>query len=1040
MSEKSTAAKVAVVKSAEKSKETIYESKEHCSGKKEQTPSEKPMEYMKEMAEKVEEAHEIDTSSSVEITPKTSTSNKPESLDDKDLLPLPKIVAKFCLSGKSEDSEAKKICQILKTTSEKSTPIKLEAPEVLKVLKVSQTPKITSEMFAFNKSDIPEVPEKNQVTKTVPETSTSNKSEEPEIPEVRQTCSTAYQISVPIKIDDLEVVKTRQTHNATSKMSTSSNSEHNNSENNNCEDDNFENNNPEDNNPEDNNPEDNHPEDNNPENNNIEDNNLQAGNAENNNSEDNNSEDSSEDDYSEDNNSEDRFYKEPGSADEEMTFVMSEIRREVIRKKIKSKPQLPKSMPDFEKSYLVLATHHIASTLPVGLFELSCQRPKPGRMVCSYPQTNSANVYVDIVTTSDCTSRINLHNHSITDLQQYKWAIPSAQIESHPFSVRDLLFDHLRLKDVNLKSGNILDVRTQLDVLKSVLSRRAEVGVLESPVIRCQKNGAYSSSINNLLILNYFGTLPPYRIMVKKPLADKLNEHLATYLLDVNKDAEFVKRLSSFGVTSFAKNSMDNYNNDDNRYPYVGRVSVGEEGSVDFIYQFAKKRFVPKNHENISIYHTAPDIIGPPKFQNYGQLFHLPLFFEKLLIYNGDVDISISPWQNEHEDGTNCIWQSKTNKNNYICVEFHEAVYPIRVCIYEIHHPGSLWDKSSHFVPPTSRLFSPPLSHSCNFKTKMLKLTFKNSSPVFYTKLDAVMLIGTSKLSFSRHLNENLPNLLKRINCVYSSCHDVHNLTADLKSAHLDIVDLQQNFLEYELDLSHCRLIDDEGFSYLENLEGLEYLNLVQTRVRTERLCKILQKNQRIREVDWASKHIILEAVAMELGNSCRDLEVIKFSAHHLTPQSISALANCKNLRKVHFDGPFGYSVIYDSLFKLLSSYQNLQEVYFLCTVLTDHWLELLAQCKNLKKLYFRVVKFHTPDKYSVIFEQCLNLQEFYFMHCDISDQLINQWKERYPHLNIDFIYKDAVLIELGNSCRDLEVINSLHIRGLTSQGINALA
>ncbi|XP_024890688.1 F-box/LRR-repeat protein 4-like [Temnothorax curvispinosus] len=342
------------------------------------------------------------------------------------------------------------------------------------------------------------------------------------------------------------------------------------------------------------------------------------------------------------------------------------------------------------------------------------------------------------------------------------------------------------------------------------------------------------------------------------------------------------------------------------RYPYVGRVSVGEEGSVDFIYQFAKKRFVPKNHENISIYHTAPDIIGPPKFQNYGQLFHLPLFFEKLLIYNGDVDISISPWQNEHEDGTNCV-------------EFHEAVYPIRVCIYEIHHPGSvieisaqdsnnkwfkLWDKSSHFVPPTSRLFSPPLSYSCNFKTKMLKLTFKNSSPVSYTKLDAVMLIN-------------------------------------LKSAHLDIVDLQQNFLEYgiirkrnlthlrlsqcrcddnlnlallktseicknlkELDLSYCRLIDDKGFSYLENLEGLEYLNLVQTRVRTERLCKILQKNQRIREVDWTSKHIILEAVAMELGNSCRDLEVIKLKAHHLTPQSISALANCKNLRKVHFDGP----------------------------------------------------------------------------------------------------------------------------------------
>ncbi|TGZ53262.1 hypothetical protein DBV15_10882 [Temnothorax longispinosus] len=70
------------------------------------------------------------------------------------------------------------------------------------------------------------------------------------------------------------------------------------------------------------------------------------------------------------------------------------------------------------------------------------------------------------------------------------------------------------------------------------------------------------------------------------------------------------------------------YSESCSRYPYVGRMSVGEESSVDFIYQFVKKRFVPKNHQNISIFHTAPDIIGPPKFQNYGELFHLPSFFE----------------------------------------------------------------------------------------------------------------------------------------------------------------------------------------------------------------------------------------------------------------------------------------------------------------------------------------------------------------------------------------------------------------------------
>ncbi|TGZ36944.1 F-box/LRR-repeat protein 4, partial [Temnothorax longispinosus] len=151
-------------------------------------------------------------------------------------------------------------------------------------------------------------------------------------------------------------------------------------------------------------------------------------------------------------------------------------------------------------------------------------------------------------------------------------------------------------------------------------------------------------------------------------------------------------------------------------------------------------------------------------------------------------------------------------------IEFHEAVYPIRVCIYERFNPGSviqisvqdsnnhwiqlwslwrLWDELSQIVPQKSRLFSPPL-HPCNFKTKMLRLVLKGSSTKTYTKQDAVMLIGTSDLILPRNPNESLSNLLKRINSMYSSHHDdVHNLTADSKSAHLDIVHLQQNFPEY---------------------------------------------------------------------------------------------------------------------------------------------------------------------------------------------------------------------------------------------------
>ncbi|XP_071640836.1 uncharacterized protein [Temnothorax longispinosus] len=618
------------------------------------------------------------------------------------------------------------------------------------------------------------------------------------------------------------------------------------------------------------------------------------------------------------------------------------------------------------------------------------------------------------------------------------------------------------------------------------------------------------------------------------------------------------------------------YNESCSRYPYVDRVSVGEEGSVDFIYQFTKKRYVPKNHQNISIYHTAPDIIGPPKFQNYGELFHLPSFFEnKWNSVNKDVDMSISPWQNEelHDRAADDICQNgqytaQTKKNGYICIEFHEAVYPIRVCIYEIHNPGSiiqisaqdsdnewfkLWYKSPHFVPPTSRLFSPPLSHLCNFKTKMLKLTFENSSRLFYTKLDAVMLIGTSELILSRKPNESLTNLLKRINSVYSSYHDdVHNLTADLKSAHLDIVHLQQNFPEYCIcesdirrvssksnlkqkisqeiipcyeqpshsnyakriklssdeskDLSRCSLsalpnemllkilnyldlttlcrmnkvnkpfneltrdpllytrlnmrrvtdkcimrkvfcyftaiiceflrqldltgsnFDVNDFvNFLDNCgRNLTHLKLSRCDVdlnpallkiseicknlkgiNAQQLCKILQKNQRMREL-YSGMVINEEAVLLELENSCRDLEVIHLHALRLTPHGISALANCKNLLKVELTFPgflLSYSdqyLVIDSLFKLLSSYQNLQEVYIVFAFLTEYQLELLAQCKNLKKLYFNFVIFYIlKEKLSVIFEQCPNLQEFCFINCDISDQLVNEWKKRYPHVSV---------------------------------------
>lgn len=103
------------------------------------------------------------------------------------------------------------------------------------------------------------------------------------------------------------------------------------------------------------------------------------------------------------------------------------------------------------------------------------------------------------------------------------------------------------------------------------------------------------------------------------------------------------------------------------------------------------------------------------------------------------------------------------------------------------------------------------------------------------------------------------------------------------------------------MGLSCCENINDEGFSNLENLKGLEHLNLLNTHIKAQRLCKILQQNQRMRELNLGHTKMDLDVVVIELRNSCRDLEIINFyDAETLTPQGINTLAHCKNLRKVN--------------------------------------------------------------------------------------------------------------------------------------------
>ncbi|XP_071574344.1 F-box/LRR-repeat protein 4-like [Temnothorax nylanderi] len=198
-----------------------------------------------------------------------------------------------------------------------------------------------------------------------------------------------------------------------------------------------------------------------------------------------------------------------------------------------------------------------------------------------------------------------------------------------------------------------------------------------------------------------------------------------------------------------------------------------------------------------SIQYTSEAIIGPPnKYPSYGEF--PPAFIMQTDGFNIS---STSPWQKETHIAAYVNSKPQNDRTmycNYIDLEFDEAVYPLRVCIYEVYNPGyvteiwaqdfdgrwfQLWTAKPcrrQIVPSTSQIFSPPLQ-SFNFRTKIIRLKFMNSLWNYSTQLDAVQLIGTKQLIVPNN-QQSLIDLLDN-NCE-RSCHQdiMYNLTSDYKN------------------------------------------------------------------------------------------------------------------------------------------------------------------------------------------------------------------------------------------------------------------
>ncbi|KAG5312151.1 FBXL4 protein, partial [Acromyrmex insinuator] len=531
----------------------------------------------------------------------------------------------------------------------------------------------------------------------------------------------------------------------------------------------------------------------------------------------------------------------------------------------------------------------------------------------------------------------------------------------------------------------------------------------------------------------------------------------------------------------------------DNDSQHVERVPIGKENHVDFVQQFVKnvRSFSSQYGGNSSISYAATNIIGPfSQFPNYGdfaQTFAMRTY---------------GPWWDKAPSRSiDYMPQNNTDvvSQDYIDIEYHEAVYPVRVSIYEVYNPGSviriwaedfkgrwflLWNGPPQIVPPKSRIFSPPLQ-SCDFKTKLLRLEFNHSLLDYYTDIDAVMLIGTSELIFPKDPahNQSLTNLLISINCdlFATPCReDIHNLTPNYKNAHLDIIHLKKTLIEHCIidvvaNFHDSNLVSRLGSLYYYVPPLKEGSNSMQ-RFLSQELSKFMKdvkhssdESKKPSRYNFSAlpDEIIMKILRnLDLKSLCRMSRVNKhfnnlaqdhllYTSLNLKPywnvintKALYYLApRCKYLRRLDLSWCNKFSVSELENF-LVTCGSLLTHLRLNCCSCVDNntMLKISRICKNLKELGLRNCELIKEKGFSYL-ENLEFLEHLDLYRTHINTQTlckILRRNIRMRHLRIGCTDRslnvDEVAMELRNSCPDLESIDLWKTHTLTSQGIDALA
>ncbi|XP_011884018.1 PREDICTED: F-box/LRR-repeat protein 4-like [Vollenhovia emeryi] len=532
----------------------------------------------------------------------------------------------------------------------------------------------------------------------------------------------------------------------------------------------------------------------------------------------------------------------------------------------------------------------------------------------------------------------------------------------------------------------------------------------------------------------------------------------------------------------------------DHRVVFSTENAPIDKDCATFVQQFVTNvlSFSSQYGGNNSISYAAANIIGPPdKFPMYGDF---PQTFTMR---------TYGPWWDK-APSRSIDYMPQNNMDvvsqDYITIEYREAVYPLRLSIYEVQNPGSviriwardpnnrwvlLWNGPPQIVPQfleRSRLFSPPLQ-SCDFKTKTFRLEFNHSLLEYYTEIDAVMLIGTFELILPKDQSHkrNLTDVLKSINSSYPCHEDIHNLTPNYENAFEDIVHLKNTLDEHCImyksgvvaNFHESKLVSQLGplYYYVPPLKN--NCNSMQ-HFLSEELTKFLEDNPSNESMESSCcrfsalpDEIVRKILKyLDLQSLCRMSRVNKFFSnlaedpllykslnlkpywHIIDAKALHYLAfKCKYLQKLDLSWCDSFSV--PDLAKFLDTRGSLLTHLRLncCSCIDDvAMLAISRTCKNLKELSLRNCELIRDMGFSYL-ENLEFLERLDLYRTHIKTQTlckILRRNRRMRHLHIGDMDRsvnvDEIAMELRNSCPDLESIDLWKALTLTSQGIDALA